>query len=297
MNSINIFSKEKNKKNVLIFGSKGNLGKRVISELKSNRKINILSTSRKSNDTSFNFDIKDENNKLKKIIEEAKPYAIINCIALTNVDQCEVNKENASLVNSIFPRNLVDVISKTPIKPKLVHISTDQLYESNFWSEIGQENPINIYSKSKLAGDKYVLNYPKSTILRTNFLWNDDHNSPVNWLIKKSLKKDEFILFEDVFYNPLEIRFLASLIHKIIFKDLYGIYNIGSRDFLSKAEVFSRIALILNLNIKNAKIQSIDNIKLKAPRPKNMTIDIKKFEKDFDIKLPTMQETISKLLN
>jgi len=297
MNSKNKLFKEQNKKNILIFGSKGNLGKRVFSELKSNNQLNILTTSRNSKDTNFNFDINEDNNKLQEIIDIAKPFAIINCIAYTDVDQCELNEKKAYLINSFFPKKLVNVLTKIPLNPKLVHISTDQLYDSKFWSEIGQENPINIYSKSKLAGDKYILKYKKSTILRTNFLWNDDINSPVNWLIKKSESKEEFILFEDVIYNPVEIKFLAKLIHKIIFKDIYGIYNLGSKDFLSKAEVFSKIALNLKLNMSNAKIQSIDTIQLKAPRPKNMTIDIKNFEKDFDIKLPNMQETILELLN
>ena len=42
------------------------------------------------------------NKKLKEIIEKSNPYAIINCIGMTDVDECERNKENAFFVNSIF---------------------------------------------------------------------------------------------------------------------------------------------------------------------------------------------------
>ena len=82
--------------------------------------------------------------------------------------------------------------SEININPKIIHISTDQLYASNFWSEIGDENPINIYSKSKLQGDMNLLTYKKSLILRTNFLWSENEDSSINWLRQKSKNNEKF---------------------------------------------------------------------------------------------------------
>ena len=165
--------------------------------------------------------------KLNKIIKKTNPDTIINCIGYTDVDKCEINKDIAYKINSIFPEDIIKQLNILNISPKVVHISTDQIYESNNWSEIGQENPLNIYSKSKLLGDHNIFKYKKSVILRTNFLWNDDKDGPVSWLKNKCRNNEEFILFNDIFYNPVEINFLSSLVYKIIFRENYGILILG----------------------------------------------------------------------
>ena len=294
---MNSFNLEGDKKNILIFGASGRLGKKVINELRENIgvKFQIFTTSRDKKKSDFIFNIDDIEN-LKKIIIKTNPYAIINCIAYTDVDDCEINQEDAYKTNAIFPENIIKTIDSLNLKPKVIHISTDQIYESNSWSVIGQEKPLNIYSKSKFLGDQNILRYEKSIILRTNFLWNENNDGPVHWLKNKCKSNEEFVLFNDVFYNPVEIKFLSSLIHKIIFKEKYGIYNIGSSTSLSKADVFYKIAKILKLDLSNARFDSINSIRFKAKRPKNMTISVKKFEEDFNIKLPSMNKTLNLLL-
>ena len=89
---------------------------------------------------------------------------------------------------------ITEVIEEVKVDSKLIHISTDQLYKSGNWSVVGEEMPINIYD-TKLEGDKEVSKFPKSLILRTNFLWNDSIDSPVNWLIRKSISEEEFFPF------------------------------------------------------------------------------------------------------
>ena len=134
-------------------------------------------------------------------------------------------------------------------------------------------------------------------IIRTNFLWNNSIDSPVNWLIQKCKSDEKFFLFNDVIINPVEIRFLSRLIIKLISIDIFGIYNIGSNSSLSKAKIFIKIANKLNLNISKAEFGSIKKAKLKAKRPQIMTMSISNIEKDTNLKMPTINNTIDSLFD
>lgn len=283
------------KKRILLFGANGKLGKKVFEELKNNDNITIYTTSRDKKESDFNFEVNDLE-KLRIIIEESQPYAIINCIAFTDVEKCEVDKGKAFLINTRFPENIIKTLGVLNLEPKVIHISTDQLYKSNCWSDIGHESPTNIYAESKLLGDRKIQEYKKGIILRTNFLWKDTEDSPISWLKAKSESLEKFILFNDVFYNPVEINFLSKLIHMIIFKEKYGTYNIGSSSSLSKAEVFKKIASLMEIDIRKASFQSINSISFKAKRPKNMTVSVKRFERDFNIFMPSIKKTLQLLI-
>ena len=63
--------------------------------------------------------------------------------------------------------------------------------------------------------------------------------------------------------NPVQINFLADIIIKLTLMNIYGIYNIGSKSSLSKANIFIKIAKKLNLDITRARLVSINNINSK----------------------------------
>ena len=287
---------EKNKKkNILLLGSTGRLGRNIKKQFKENIFFKLITVARvKIDNIDYVCEITKREN-LKKILIKTKPFAIINCIAMTNVEECEMNKELAFSINCSFPKMITEVIEEVKVDSKLIHISTDQLYKSGHWSVVGEEIPINIYSYTKLEGDKEVSKFPKSLILRTNFLWNDSMDSPVNWLIRQSIREEEFFLFNDVIINPVQINFLADIIIKLTLMHIYGIYNIGSKSSLSKANIFIKIAKKLNLDITRARLVSINNIKFKADRPKIMTMSIADIERDTQLIMPSIKKTLDLL--
>jgi dTDP-4-dehydrorhamnose reductase len=69
-----------------------------------------------------------------KVVREYKPNVIINCSAISNVDYCEENIEQAILVNAIGVENLL--ISAMEIKALFVHFSTDYVFDGNKNSSI-----------------------------------------------------------------------------------------------------------------------------------------------------------------
>ena len=285
------------KKNILLFGSTGRLGRNIFSEIKNKEEFNLITAGRSNNSlVDFKIDITNSNG-IKDLVKKVKPKIIINCIALTNVDYCETNQDLAYQINYLFPKDLSKILNEINENIKLIHISTDQVYISSNWSVVGNEMPLNIYSVSKFKGDNEVLKYKKGLIIRTNFLWNNTFDSPVNWLIQKCKSKEKFFLFDDIIINPVEIRFLSSIIAELISINIFGIYNIGSSSSLSKAKIFIKIAKKLNLNISKAEFCSIKKAKLKAIRPQIMTMSISNIERDTNFKMPSINKTISSLFD
>ena len=103
---------------------------------------------------------------------------IINCAALTEVELCEKEPEHAFRVNALGARYLSIVARKTGAK--MVQLSTDDVFDGlgkKPYTELDDTNPITVYGKSKLAGEKYVKEFThKHFIIRSNWVYGTGNN-------------------------------------------------------------------------------------------------------------------------
>ena len=98
-----------------------------------------------------------ETDDLVKFLDKINPDIVVNCAGFTNVDECEVNIDQAFLLNAALPEKL-SIWCKSNSK-KFIHVSTDHL-TSGLEKNVGESvnvSPVNMYSKSKAAGEKSVL--------------------------------------------------------------------------------------------------------------------------------------------
>ena len=117
--------------------------------------------------------------KIKSKLKFVKPEAVINCIGLTNIEECENKPEFAFEANVEIAGKIAKACFESNIK--FVHISTDHLYNglSAFTSEEDDYSPLNYYAKTKGQGEKIVLVRNKDAIvIRTNFLGGDQVINP-----------------------------------------------------------------------------------------------------------------------
>ena len=143
----------------------------------------------------------------------------------------------------------------------------------------------NFYSKTKYLSEKVALKY-NATVFRTNFFGlNKNKPGPLDIFIKNSINSGKCILFDDVYFNPLRVKTLVNIIHKIVMKNKLssGLFNLGSRNGLSKKNFYLLIFKYLkkNINYKAIKVNTYLNTK----RSKNMLMSVKKFKKIYKIKL------------
>lgn len=209
---------------ILITGSNGQLGRQLITECKK-RSIEYVG-----------YDVPEldiTNIKLaQSVVEKESPDIIINCAALTDVDGCEGNAEQAFAVNAYGPKNLAEISRNRDIL--LVHLSTDYVFDGQGVSENGQKrpyiesdytNPKTVYGKSKKAGEDFVVdNTSKYFIIRSAWLYGDGNNF-VKTMLRLAETHSQITVVSDQVGSPTSTVDLARAIIELIQTDAYGIYH------------------------------------------------------------------------
>lgn len=200
---------------------------------------------------------------------------LINCIGLTNIEECETDPDKALNSNTYIPKVLSKACDEGNIK--FVHISTDHLYngKKSYYSEKTPKSPLNIYGETKSkAEDEVLKNNKKSIIIRTNFFgWGPSYKNSFSDKILKHLEAEKKIdLFGDVFYTPISIDELKKQILKLIELNASGIFNISSNERISKYDFGCRIARVFGYSTDLIINSSIDNCKGLVLRPKDMSL-------------------------
>ena len=231
-------------------------------------------------------------------LDSMQPEVIVNLVALTNVDYCETNPNESYLINVKVVENVVAWIRRQEYKVHLIHISTDQVYDGEGLHTENQPALTNYYGFSKYAGEMAATTV-HAAILRTNFFGKSQaklRTSFTDWLYAALTKEESIQVFDDVYFSPLSMSTLSEMIALVVSRQLVGTYNLGSNQGMSKADFAFEFAAALNLStdkMTRAKIENIDFVK--TYRPKDMRLDVSKFEQELNIVLPTLQQEILKV--
>lgn len=263
---------------ILITGAKGQLGREIINILNKGTsqlgKINdIYKKSEILGADIEELDITSLEN-VRKTLYEFKPDIVINAAAYTNVDRCEVNKDEAFKVNALGAKNLAVVCED--IKAKLVHISTDYVFNGNStipYREYDLLNPISIYGKTKYLGEEYVKQFcTRYFILRTAWLYGYNGNNFVKTIMRAAKEKGYLEVVDDQKGNPTNVVDLAHHIFKVVLTEEYGVYHCTGKGKCSWYEFACRIVDYAGINCDVKPIKS-DKLKRVAKRPTNSCLD------------------------
>lgn len=279
--------------NIVIVGASGTLGKLINKKLKKNNRYKIYCISKKN--SPFKYDLSKKNN-IKKIIDKFKPNIVINCAGLINLKKCENDFPSAYKINSLIPYLFCNYFISNNLKIKFIHISTDHFFFDNKRVKRKEDDIVkllNNYSLSKFIGESFASKYKYSLILRTNFISNE--KSFIKDLLQKIYQKQIINLFYDYCCSTIHTDFLVEIISKIITKNKYGIYNLGSKNSLSKKDFFLYFIKYYSIKVNIKKIFFISINKSNDLRPKDISFNTNKFEKTFKINLPTIKQTIEKI--
>lgn len=262
--------------NILITGGKGSIGSYLCNSLSSDNQVYALGRNE--------LDVCDRN-AVESTISVIKPDILIHCAALTNIDFCENNETSAYTVNTIGSLNVAQTCSKLSIP--IIYISTNYVYgdyKKEPYVETDKCNPINIYGKTKLEGEKLIRTIcSKYFILRTSWVFGGS-----NCYIKKSLEKKSSPLFlcSDEITNATYIEDLASVISTIIHKNKYGLYNCVNKNPTSKYNVMELAFKLLEIEKPLIKIPQ-NYISNSAPRPSYSVLNTSFLKSEFNIELPS----------
>ena len=236
---------------------------------------------------------------LHLILNDLQPDVLINLVALTDVDQCELDPKQAFSVNLRTAENLVKWIESGLKACHLIQISTDQVYDGHGPHYEDDVMLTNYYGFSKYASELAVQRV-SSTVLRTNFFgksMTDKRTSFTDWVYDSVVNGHKISLFNDVFFSPLSMVTLVEMIALVVSKKPLGIFNLGSRSGLSKSDFAQFFMEKLNFEMLNVDIVSIDDVSfMKTYRPRDMRLQVEKFERDLGVALPTLKSEIDRVI-
>ncbi|MEI8137712.1 MAG: sugar nucleotide-binding protein, partial [Bacteroidota bacterium] len=154
---------------ILITGSNGLLGQKLVYKLRNNNAITCIATARGENrlakQDGYIFETMDITNKenVASVFSKYLPDVIINTAAMTNVDACETEKEACWAMNTTAVDYQVKILEDLKIKntnynPHYIHLSTDFIFDGTHGplDENEVPNPLSYYAESKLAAEKIV---------------------------------------------------------------------------------------------------------------------------------------------
>lgn len=165
---------------------------------------------------------------IQNCIQEASPDCIINAAAYTAVDKAEQEEALAYKINHEAVAVLAEFARDKGIK--LVHISTDFVFSGQQYKPYQPEStpdPVSIYGKSKLAGEKEVQKIlgDRALIIRTAWLYSAHGNNFVKTMLGLMAQKEGLNVIDEQVGTPTWAFGLAQAVWACIEKNIFGIYH------------------------------------------------------------------------
>lgn len=255
-----------------------------------------------------------EPESLRGVIRDNRPDIIANAAAYTAVDKAEEEEALAMTVNCSAPGVLAEEARKHGAL--LVHYSTDYVFDGESekpYVESDRPNPINVYGKSKLAGEKAIQNSGcHFLIFRTSWVYSSRGNNFVLTIIRLARERDELNIVADQTGAPTWARLIAEStvtalrqVEKKMASESFesGIYHLTSRGKTSwygfARQIFGDTGGVELTGGKEAPVLKpvlTDEYPAAAKRPKNSSLDVGKFEKQYGLQLPQWDRSLCQFI-
>lgn len=289
---------------ILVTGSNGLLGQKLIKLLNNKSDIELLATSkganRVSNKEGYQYQSLDITNQqeINSVYDAFKPNAVINTAAMTNVDDCEDDKELCWDLNVNAVKYLIEASKKH--STHLIHLSTDFVFdgESGPYRETDQPNPLSYYGKSKYEAEKLIqASDIKWAIARTIIVYgvaeNMSRSNIVLWAKDALAKGNPLTIVDDQFRSPTLAEDLAMGCWLIAEKQAEGIYHLSGKDYLSVLDLVYAVADFYGHDKSNITPISSTSLNQTAKRPPKTGFILDKAINDLDYSPCTFKEGLA----
>lgn len=281
-------------KKILVTGSSGQLATEIFRVSKNYNNLTFFFFDKNKLDITSIDD-------LIKVSSNLKVDYIINCAAFTDVELAETKKNLANLVNHLSIKNLVKVSNELNIG--LIHISTDYVFDglkNSKYSETDKTNPINYYGKTKLLGEKIILNssLKNSLIIRTSWLYSYSGNNFFTKILNQINSNKTLKIVSDEIGTPtLATDFAIHLIEILmqLSNDKPEIYHYANSESCSRFEFVNEIVSISSKKVSVVKTNK-NNTKSVA-RPSNSSLDNSKIIAKFNIEINSWKTSLKNMLS
>lgn len=284
---------------IVLFGKNGQLGRHITKNL--GHKENF-----------YSFDSSEVNfhnlNEIESCLLKYKPKIIINAAAFTKVDLAEEEVETAFQINTEAVATIAKISKE--INAHLVHYSTDYVFDgkkSDPYNELDQTGPLGIYGKSKILGEKKILDSEcEYYIFRTSWVISEFGDNFLLKMLKFFKSNSSLKIIDDQYGVPTDAKFLADNSLKLVSNadaknNIINLVPSGSTSWYNLAVYLHKKVKNLSADFKLGRdhilpVSSVD-YKTLAKRPRNSILSNEKFKSLVHETVPSWETNVDNVLN
>ena len=253
---------------------------------------------------------------IRNTIQQYKPNIIVNAAAYTQVDKAEEDPETAMMINGTAPGIIAEEAKQ--IGASMVHYSTDYVFDGSqktAYSESNHPNPINVYGKTKLAGEQAIAatNIPHIT-LRSSWVYGNRGQNFLLTILKLAKEREMLSIVDDQIGSPTWSRLIAETTALILSQQIAtsshpshcletcsGLYHLTASGNISW-HGFAEAFLALELQAQTQKLATLNRISTAeyptpAIRPMHSTLNTQKLQKRFKLTMPDWKDSLKLLFD
>ena len=277
---------------VLITGAHGQLGAAVVKMFEG---LEVTAQTRQTLDVTSAAAV-------TQAVQAARPHLIVNCAAFNDVDGAEDRASEALAVNAFAVRNLARAAEDAGAR--FVHYSTDFVFDGSAttpYTEDARPSPRGTYATSKLLGEWFALEAPHAYVLRVESLFG----SPLNWtgrrgtfdgILSNLQQGREVRAFTDRVVSPgYVVDIAAATRHLVTSGASPGLYHCVNSGHATWYDVAREVASLIGSERPIITPVTMDQLKLKAPRPRYCALSVAKLEAA-GFRMPAWQDALRRWL-
>ncbi len=247
-------------KRVLITGANGLLGQALVDRLDSESDYDVLATARddaprfppsQCDYAPMDVTVPDE---VSATFEDFDPTVVVNCAAMSDVTECDENRNQAWTVNARAVKRLAKHCQDAGAR--LVQVSTDFVFNGDRgpYDERARPDPVNYYGRTKLAGENALREVDLSNwaIARTVLLYgtglNLSRSNVVLWIIDQLSAGETIHVVTDQWRTPTYVPDLADGLARLIEREETGIYHLSGREMVTIRELAETVADVFDFD-------------------------------------------------
>ena len=204
--------------------------------------------------------------------ERARPHAVFNCAAWTDVDGCELNPERALLINA----EAVEILARASrhVGATFVTVSTDYVFDGDkegFYTQRDDPAPRSAYGMAKLQGERRAQGATaRCVVARTGWVFGPRGRNFLARVIELARAGTPLKAITDAYGTPTYAPHLAARLRELAERDLPGVYHVVNSGEGTSFHGFALEALKI-AGCDGARVEPVsqDSLKRPAPRPRN----------------------------
>ncbi|NQE62408.1 dTDP-4-dehydrorhamnose reductase [Caulobacter sp. RHG1] len=235
---------------------------------------------------------------------------VLNTAAFTQVDPAEAQPDAAFAVNAMAPGAMAETCAARGLP--FVHLSTDAVFDGladRAYVETDEARPINVYGRSKLAGEHAVLFYPRAVVLRISWVFSRYGRNYVSFMLRLAREREVLKVVADQFGTPTDGEALASFLIATAPRwaaapagdPAFGLFHFANAGETSRFE-FARAAIDRDPQVR-ARVEPTTQAAFAepAPRPPRTPLDTSKLQTVFgftpELWRPAVERTADRLIS